>query len=70
MKLNQEQTSFIRLVLRSDDIGDGWRRVSCHLESMVLLVIDDMYELFETRREKEQFYIRLSEKGKTVAEYT
>jgi uncharacterized protein (DUF736 family) len=59
---------FIRLVMRSADVGDGWRNVSQTLRNFVSKSAAQWPDLFETR-ELAGMQIRLSEKGKLLAEY-
>lgn len=57
---------FIRLINRSEDDGDGWRRVSPALEKIVRVTVLDkpsIYELDETNGMR----VRLSEYGNIFA---
>lgn len=61
--LSARDKGFLHLILRSPDLGDGWRRVS----DMVWPLVEKFphQELIETRQSE----VRLSEKGVTVAGY-
>lgn len=64
-ELSQQDKNFLALILRSPNIGDGWRQVSKTLWPLV-----DMFgrqELIEIN--KDELRIRLSETGKIVIDY-
>jgi hypothetical protein len=65
MMLSEHEISFIRLVLRSDDVGDGWRNVS----NILWRLVRDFKpkELIEIDEPNSR--VRLSERGQIVAEY-
>ena len=63
--LSDQDRNFIRLVLRSRDVGEGWRKVSPTLWKLVELFKHD--ELLE--RDKDGLRVRLTQKGNVVAEY-
>ena len=66
--LNEKHKPFIRLILRSPDVGDGWRNVSDVLRKTVLSGITEFPELYETR-EMTGLQVRLSERGNIVKDY-
>lgn len=63
-EITHKQADFLRLLLRSPDCGDGWRKVS----TMCWFLVRNFphQELIET---KDENMVRLSESGKTVVEY-
>lgn len=64
-KLSDHEKSFIALLLRSKDVGDGWRNVSAPLWQLIELFSQkELLEVDEVERRA-----RLSAKGHTVAEY-
>lgn len=67
-KLPQQQKDFLRLVLRSPDVGDGWRSVSPILVPVTKKQVASNPELFETRDE-DGFLIRLTERARIVTDY-
>lgn len=69
MPLTRNQKNFISLVSRSPDVGDGWRMVSQALEKHTQSYVRDLPDLFEVKRDNEQFMLRFSEEGKIVAKY-
>lgn len=64
-ELTRGEKDFIKLVLRSPDKGGGWRSVSKAVWGLVEPLNGS--ELFEVDAENQR--VRLSEKGKVVAEY-
>ena len=66
MKLQDEEISFLRLIERSDDIGDGWRQCSPILWNHFIQGFHHT-ELIELKENEKQ--VRLSERGKIVVEY-
>lgn len=66
--LDEKHNPFIRLILRSPDVGDGWRNVSQVLRKTVLAGISEFPELYETR-ELAGLQVRLSERGNVVKDY-
>lgn len=64
-KLTEQSKSLIRLILRSPDIGDGWRQCS----SSVYQLIENFphQELIEA--DANNLRVRLSERGQIVQEY-
>ena len=69
MKLGDQQETFMRLVARSPDQGDGWRSVSDMLRPMSENMAAQRPELYETKEVDGKFMIRLSERGIVLAEY-
>ena len=69
MKLTDDDTGFIKLILRSSDRGDGWRTVC----SLLWRLVDKFphKELIEAQEDMRDGggIVRLSDKGKVVAEY-
>ena len=65
--LTDRERSFLQLILRSPNIGDGWRHVSSTLWP---LVIDfTRPELIEIDAKESGGLIRLSERGLILADY-
>lgn len=64
----EKQAPFIKLILRSPDVGDGWRNVSNVLRKTIEAGIADAPELYETR-EMAGLQIRLSERGNVLKDY-
>jgi hypothetical protein len=65
----EKHKPFIRLILRSDDVGEGWRNVSMVLEKVVLDGIAEFPELYETHRLDGALQVRLSERGTIIKDY-
>jgi len=53
---------FIKLINRSDDLGDGWRAVSPALEKIVRVTVEDKPSLYELK-EADGMKVRLTEYG-------
>lgn len=68
-KLTQQQRDFLRLILRSPDVGDNWRSVSRMLTPVSQTMVAENPELFETEDRDGVFHIRLSERGSVVIDY-
>jgi hypothetical protein len=67
-RLSQSQKDFLRLIMRSPDEGDGWRRVSRMLGPIVSKwTIPDLCE-WEPNADGSG-RIRFTDKGETVMEY-
>ncbi len=64
-KLTEKDKSFVKLILRSEDSGNGWRAVS----KIVWPLVENFehQELLEI--DEENKLIKLSEVGKIVAKY-
>lgn len=65
MKLTNEQYDTLSLVMRSPDIGGGWRTCSSVVFQELVIPMPD--ELFEKDVERE--IVRLTEKGLTLVEW-
>lgn len=68
MKMDDKEIGFLRLLMRSPDIGDGWRKVS----SVVWPLVDGFKrpELIESEGSRENGgRVRLSERGAVVVYY-
>ena len=66
--LDDEHKPLIRLILRSPDVGDGWRNVSQVLRKVITEGIAEFPELYEVR-EMAGMQIRLSDRGNVVKDY-
>ena len=66
--LTFEQTSLMKLIARSADVGDGWRRVSATLWSAVTAA-GLPAEIAEIEEEKSGGRIRLTDTGRTLLAY-
>lgn len=64
-----QHSGFISLILRSEDSGDGWRKVTPVLERFAHVRIAADPSLYESRTVEGVLQIRLSDKGKILAEY-
>jgi uncharacterized protein (DUF736 family) len=67
-EFDEKHSPFIKLILRSPDVGDGWRNVSNVLRKVVTAGIAEFPELYETR-EMAELQVRLSERGNIVKDY-
>lgn len=65
-KLNDNECNFVRLLLRSPDMGDGWRKVSETVRPLAVAATPT--ELFEMK-EDDGLKIRLTPVGQNVADY-
>lgn len=65
MKLTNQQQSTLQLIMRSPDIGGGWRTCSSVVFQKLVIPMPD--ELFEKDVEREM--VRLTEKGLTLVEW-
>ena len=61
--------SFMTLIVRSPDIGDGWRGVTNHLMGLVRQKAKESPDLYEVRTVDKQMQVRLSNEGHTVWKY-
>lgn len=69
-RLHYDAKNLIGLIKRSDDISDGWRKVSGVLEHHVKHVISSAPELFELVEYNDgTARVRLTERGNIVADY-
>ena len=64
-KLTPQDKNFINLILRSPDIGDGWRNSSNTLWPIVQGMAEDQPELFELGEKT----IRLTPVARILMEY-
>lgn len=69
LRITDRQINFIRLVDRSPDAGDGWRRVSGSLADFVRETAAEQPELYETQEEDGALMIRFSERGAILRDY-
>lgn len=67
MTLSENQTIFLKLVLRSPDVGDGWRNVSRVLWNLIEEQAESLPELIEI--DKEAFRLRFTKEGEIVVRY-
>ena len=68
MKLTEHNIRFLQLMLRSPDVGEGWRNVS----SVLWQLVDkfDRPELVEKERHEDgSGRVRLTERGKVLVDY-
>lgn len=64
-KISHEQVSFLKLILRSADVGDGWRQCSFHVYPLAeTFKHPELLELNEGAKQ-----VRLSARGLVVADY-
>ena len=68
MTAKAEALSLIRLLNRSTGNGDGWWTISRTMEDTVVRLSNGAPELFEVRH-RDKMMIRLTERGRIVAEY-
>jgi len=71
-KMSDGDRSFLKLVERScikQNREEGWARVSVQLRRMVQSGIGSNPDLYDSKVEDGTLFVRLSEKGKIVAEY-
>ena len=61
--------AFIALIQRSDDAGDGWRKVNAKLRKLIELRVGETPGLYEVKDDEDGLCIRLSPDGSTVARY-
>jgi hypothetical protein len=66
-KLSNESKNLIRLILRSNDIGDGWRALSIPLNQFFRPLIEANPDLFQY--DEVIPAVRLTERGGVIAEY-
>ena len=64
----QKHSPFMRLLSRSDDMGDGWRKVSSMIEIVVRKTIAEYPELYEVK-EDYGLHVRFSARGLIVKDY-
>lgn len=63
--MSDRSKNFIRLILRSPDIGDGWRQVSSAVWPLVTKA--ENRELLDIN--EETLRVRLNDEGRVVARY-
>ena len=66
-KLSDDARDFIRLVLRSADVGEGWRKLSKLVHPLAARMAFQHPDLFEMA--KDMAAIRLTERGCILADY-
>jgi len=67
MKLSDKTRDVLRLLMRSPDHGDGWRKVSGVLWLVVTPSMPD--DLVEKQPSSDGGRVRLTERGKAVCDY-
>ena len=65
----ESSSAFIGLLLRSPDLGDGWRKVSNMLRELATKEAGKAPELFEVMDGEDGMRVRLTERGQVVADY-
>lgn len=68
LRLSNQQLGFMRLLLRSPDLGDGWRSVSPQQVALLDDCVGDNPELYEVERDN-CVRVRLSADGRVLARY-
>jgi hypothetical protein len=66
-KLTPATQGFLKVLLRSKNIGDGWRQVSEIVWPLAIKAAEESSAIFEL--DPENFRIRLSAEGDIVAKY-
>lgn len=66
-KLTDKQRQCIALLMRSPDEGDGWRKCSAVIWRGIVPMYPD--DLVEKRPSDDGGFVRLTERGKVVADY-
>jgi hypothetical protein len=69
LSLEDLHIDFIRLVMRSPDVGEGWRSVSNALRKFAESTASKRPEIYETKTESGALMLRLSLRGKILADY-
>jgi hypothetical protein len=69
MKTLENSSAFIGLLMRSPDLGDGWRKVSNMLRELATKEVNKAPELFELMADADGMRVRLTERGQIVAAY-
>lgn len=67
MTLSENQAIFLKLVLRSPDVGEGWRNVSRAVWKIIEEQAESLPELIEI--DKDTFRLRLTKEGQIVVRY-
>ena len=69
LNIDDKQISFIRLIQRSPNSGDGWRIVSKALEIFAERMVAEHPELYEVALVGNQLALKLSERGEVLSNY-
>lgn len=69
VKVTKQKKSVLELIVRSADVGDGFRKVGVALVPLMLDLAAEIPELLEIRNDDVNTFVRLTEKGKTVLKY-
>lgn len=71
MKLQYYDLEFLKLLLRSKDVSDGWRNVSEMCKPIVLKFSKTRPELVEVRNHPVDgnFQVRLTDRGEILCDY-
>lgn len=69
ISLEDLHIDFIRLVMRSPDVGEGWRTVSKTLRKWAEDTVAKRPEIYEIKADGNTLMLRLSERGKVLADY-
>jgi len=69
LKIEDDQIDFIRLIMRSEDQGDGWRKISKMLRNFVSAMVERRQDLYETKEVDGVLQLRLSDRGSILADY-
>lgn len=64
-KLTQQQKDCINLILRSQDLGEGWRQCSPKIFEIIIQTLPE--ELLERKEQNQQ--VRLTTEGQTVSKW-
>lgn len=67
MKLNPSNLIFLKLLERSQDVGDGWRRYTPATARLVMAESESIGDLIELDWNKS--LVRLTEEGKVVVKW-
>jgi hypothetical protein len=66
LSLENLHIDFIRLIMRSPDVGEGWRSVALTLHKIALCTISKRPEIYETKTEPGKLWVRLSDRGQIL----
>jgi hypothetical protein len=61
--------AFLALINRSDDIGEGWRKVSPMLRKLIDVRVKEAPDLYEVRDDGDGLFIRPSADAKVLERY-
>lgn len=67
--LSDQIKDFMHLILLSPDKGEGWRNVSSTLRPLAENYAKENPDIFETKDSGGSISIRISERGRFLAEY-